>query len=135
MERYQPLVVEGLRRAGIPLHSTRGSRRPDVAGRSFLALLQFVRETGADHGPIIPTPYLAGVQGIPSLPGIRRHGQEDGPLWYFRGVPLVLDVFPGTSRAGRDPEAKRSTGNTRGPRSPGDHLSRVTGRDARHLLA
>ncbi len=39
-ERYQPLVVEGLRRAGIPVHCTRGSRRPDVAGRSFLALLR-----------------------------------------------------------------------------------------------
>ena len=34
-ERYQPLVVEGLRRAGIPAHCTRGSRRPDVAGPQF----------------------------------------------------------------------------------------------------
>jgi len=43
-ERYQPLVVEGLRRAGIPVHCTRGSRRPDVAGRSFLALLHCAGE-------------------------------------------------------------------------------------------
>ena len=43
-ERYQPLVVEGLRRAGIPVHCTRGSRRPDVAGRSFLALLHCAEE-------------------------------------------------------------------------------------------
>src|ERR1035437_8539815 len=43
-ERYQPLVVEGLRRAGIPAHCTRGSRRPDVAGRSFLALLHCAEE-------------------------------------------------------------------------------------------
>jgi len=43
-ERYQPLVVEGLRRAGIPVHSTRGARRPDVAGRSFLALLHCAEE-------------------------------------------------------------------------------------------
>jgi ATP-dependent helicase/nuclease subunit B len=43
-ERYQPLVVEGLRRAGIPIHCTRGSRRPDVAGRSFLALLHCAEE-------------------------------------------------------------------------------------------
>jgi RecB family exonuclease len=43
-ERYQPLVVEGLRRAGIPVHYTRGARRPDVAGRSFLALLHCAEE-------------------------------------------------------------------------------------------
>jgi RecB family exonuclease len=43
-ERYQPLVVEGLRRAGIPVHCTRGARRPDVAGRSFLALLDCAEE-------------------------------------------------------------------------------------------
>jgi ATP-dependent helicase/nuclease subunit B len=43
-ERYQPLVVEALRRAGIPVHCTRGSRRPDVAGRSFLALLHCAEE-------------------------------------------------------------------------------------------
>src|ERR1035441_2007609 len=43
-ERYQPLVVEGLRRAGIPVHCARGARRPDVAGRSFLALLHCAEE-------------------------------------------------------------------------------------------
>ncbi len=43
-ERYQPLVVEALRRAGIPAHCTRGSRRPDAAGRSFLALLHCAEE-------------------------------------------------------------------------------------------
>ena len=43
-ERYQPLVVEGLRRAGIPAHCTRGTERPDVAGRSFLALLHCAQE-------------------------------------------------------------------------------------------
>jgi CRISPR/Cas system-associated exonuclease Cas4 (RecB family) len=43
-ERYQPLVVEGLRRAGIPVYCTRGARRPDVAGRSFLALLHCAEE-------------------------------------------------------------------------------------------
>jgi RecB family exonuclease len=42
--RYQPLVVEALRRAGIPAHCTRGSRRPDAAGRSFLALLHCAEE-------------------------------------------------------------------------------------------
>ncbi|MEO8592333.1 MAG: PD-(D/E)XK nuclease family protein [Candidatus Solibacter sp.] len=43
-ERYQPLVMEGLRRAGIPVHCTHGAQRPDVAGRSFLALLHCAQE-------------------------------------------------------------------------------------------
>jgi len=43
-ERYQPLVAEGLRRASIPAHYARGSVRPDVAGRSFLALLHCAAE-------------------------------------------------------------------------------------------
>lgn len=36
---YQPLVEEALRRAGIPDYFSRGSARPDPAGRAFLALL------------------------------------------------------------------------------------------------
>jgi ATP-dependent helicase/nuclease subunit B len=43
-ERHQPLVVEALRRAGIPHYCERGSVRPDVAGRSFLALLYCAEE-------------------------------------------------------------------------------------------
>ena len=37
--RYQPLVEEALRRAGIPAYFSRGVARPDPAGRAFLALL------------------------------------------------------------------------------------------------
>jgi len=38
-ERYQPLIEEALRRAGIPSYFSRGVARPDPAGRAFLALL------------------------------------------------------------------------------------------------
>jgi CRISPR/Cas system-associated exonuclease Cas4 (RecB family) len=38
-QRYEPLVAEALRRAGIPGYFSRGTRRPDAAGRAFLALL------------------------------------------------------------------------------------------------
>lgn len=37
--RYQPLVEDAFRRAGIPDYFTRGAARPDPAGRAFLALL------------------------------------------------------------------------------------------------
>jgi ATP-dependent helicase/nuclease subunit B len=38
-ERYQPLIEEAMRRAGIPAYFSRGAARPDPAGRAFLALL------------------------------------------------------------------------------------------------
>ena len=38
-DRYQTLVEEALRRAGIPAYYSRGVARPDPAGRAFLALL------------------------------------------------------------------------------------------------
>ena len=43
-DRYQPLVEEALRRAGIPAYFSRGARRPDPAGRAFLALLACASE-------------------------------------------------------------------------------------------
>jgi ATP-dependent helicase/nuclease subunit B len=43
-ERYQPLVEEALRRAGIPGYYSRGSARPDPGGRAFLALLACAAE-------------------------------------------------------------------------------------------
>jgi ATP-dependent helicase/nuclease subunit B len=43
-ERYQPLMEEALRRAGIPAYFTRGVARPDPAGRAFLALLACAQE-------------------------------------------------------------------------------------------
>jgi RecB family exonuclease len=43
-ERHQPLILEALRRAGIPVSCTLGARRPDVTGRSLLALLNCAEE-------------------------------------------------------------------------------------------
>ncbi len=43
-ERHQPLAVEALRRAGIPYFCALGAVRPDVAGRSLLALLHCAEE-------------------------------------------------------------------------------------------
>lgn len=44
VERYQPLVEEALRRARIPAYFSRGTLRPDTAGRAFLALLECAAE-------------------------------------------------------------------------------------------
>ncbi|MBV8846690.1 MAG: exodeoxyribonuclease V subunit gamma, partial [Bryobacterales bacterium] len=43
-ERYQPMVEEALRRARIPAWFSRGTARPDPAGRAFLALLACASE-------------------------------------------------------------------------------------------
>ncbi len=43
-ERYQPLVEEALRRAGVLAYYSRGVARPDPAGRAFLALLSCAEE-------------------------------------------------------------------------------------------
>ena len=43
-ERHQPLILEALRRAGIPSYSTLATRRPDVSGRGLLALLNCAAE-------------------------------------------------------------------------------------------
>ena len=42
--RYQPLIEDAFRRAGIGTWFTRGTVRPDSAGRSFLALLHCAEE-------------------------------------------------------------------------------------------
>jgi ATP-dependent helicase/nuclease subunit B len=42
--RYQPLIEDAFRRAGIEAWFTRGTVRPDPAGRSFLALLHCAEE-------------------------------------------------------------------------------------------
>ncbi len=41
---YLPLLEDAFRRAGIPAYFTRGTRRPDPAGRAFLALLECAAE-------------------------------------------------------------------------------------------
>jgi hypothetical protein len=61
-----------------------------------------------------PHPLPTGFQGIPTRPGSGQRGQEDGPSWYFLGVPVASNMVPGISGAGRGPEQGRSTGNTRG---------------------
>jgi ATP-dependent exoDNAse (exonuclease V) beta subunit len=43
-ERYQPMVEDALRRAGVPAYFSHGSARPDPGGRAFLALLACASE-------------------------------------------------------------------------------------------
>ena len=64
-ERYQSLVEEALRRAGIPAYFSRGSARPDPAGRAFLALLACAAE-GCTASRFAEYLSLGQVPSIPS---------------------------------------------------------------------
>lgn len=44
VEQYRPLVEEAMRRGAIPAYFSRGTARPDPAGRAFLALLACAME-------------------------------------------------------------------------------------------
>ncbi len=44
-ESYLPLLEDAFRRAGVPAYFSRGTRRPDPAGRAFLALLECAAES------------------------------------------------------------------------------------------
>src|ERR1017187_8087461 len=72
-----------------------------------------------------PHPGHTGVQEIPILPGTRDRRQADGPLWYFLGLPLGLEIFRGMSGAGAGPEAQEKYLS-----GPGRHIR--TGVRGRH---
>ena len=86
-ERHQPLILEALRRAGIPSSCARGARRPDVAGRSLLALLHC-----ADEG--LSASRFAEYLSLGQLP------EGDEPATPARWERLLVDaaVIGGLSR-------------------------------------
>ena len=86
-ERQQPLILEALRRAGIPWFCALGSRRPDVAGRSLLALLHCAAEG-------LPASRFAEYLSLGQIP------EGDGPVTPALWERLLVDaaVIGGLSR-------------------------------------
>ena len=86
---YQQVIEEALRRARIPVHFTRGTRRPDTAGRAFLALLHCAREG-------FPASRFAEYLSLGQVPE-REDGEVRGPAGWER---LMADasVIGGTER-------------------------------------
>jgi CRISPR/Cas system-associated exonuclease Cas4 (RecB family) len=89
-ERYQPHVEEALRRAGIPGYFTRGSARPSVAGRAFLALLQCAAEGGSASR-------FAEYLSLGEVPGVDAAGapQPTGAPW----TPPASEFFEAAAPA------------------------------------
>ena len=69
-ERHQPLVMEALRRAGIAAHCTLASKRPDAAGRAFLALLYCAGEG-------LPASRFAEYLSLGQMPPIQPEDAEE----------------------------------------------------------
>jgi ATP-dependent helicase/nuclease subunit B len=80
-ERYQPMIEEALRRAGIPAYFSRGTARPDPAGRAFLALLACASEgcsasRFAEYLSLGQVPEL-DANGSPPRRAVRRAAADD----------------------------------------------------------
>ncbi len=81
---YQPYVEEALGRAGIPAYYSRGTTRPDPAGRAFLALLHCAADSlsasqFAQYLSLAQVPDQAAA--VPdSLPGLAEWTGEDDAM-------------------------------------------------------
>jgi len=80
---YAPLLETAFRRAAIPVYFARGTRRPDAAGRAFLALLA-CREEGlsarrfAEYLSLAQVPD-AGASSPPASAGLSAAAREEFP--------------------------------------------------------
>ena len=77
-EIYGPFLAEALRRAGVPAHFARGTRRPDPAGRALAALLACAAEglsarRFAEYLSLgeLPEPAADGAPPLAAAPGDR----------------------------------------------------------------
>lgn len=107
---YWPLIEEALSRAGIPFYFTQGSRRPDPAGRAFLALLACAAESlsasrFAEYLSLGQVPPLAAGGSVPSVVEV--------PWVEPRGDQLVLSS-PAPLMANTVAPAEKPTESTSG---------------------
>ena len=99
-ERYQPLVEEAFRRAGIPAYFSRGGARPDPAGRAFLALLLCALE---NCSATRFSEYLSLAQ----VPELTSDGAPHRtPAAWTAPDDEVLASFYGAAPAGAEPEER-----------------------------
>jgi CRISPR/Cas system-associated exonuclease Cas4 (RecB family) len=82
---YRPLLEEAFARAGVPAHFASGTRRPDPAGRAFLALLGCAAEglsarRFAEYLSLGEVPMAAGGAPPPAPPSGDRYVPADAEL-------------------------------------------------------
>lgn len=111
---YWPLIEEALERAGVPSFFTQGSRRPDPAGRAFLALLACAFESlsasrFAEYLSLGQVPPLDKAGALPAVVAV--------PWVEPRGDQLVLST-PAPVAATEAEEAPLGEGAARTLRTP-----------------
>jgi CRISPR/Cas system-associated exonuclease Cas4 (RecB family) len=100
-ERYQSLLEEALRRAGIPAWFSRGVARPDPAGRAFLALLACAQEKCS-------ATRFAEYLSLGQVPAVGEPVSAVGPV--APDDELLASFFVGSAGgAAAAPEADRSS--------------------------
>ena len=114
-DTYLPLVEDALRRAGIPGYFTRGTIRPDPAGRAFLALLDCALER-------LSASKFAEYLSLGQLPAVDQSGAPPSPrgLWASPEDETVapLVTTPGAFAASGTRTADPADGAERTDESP-----------------
>jgi len=110
-EAYQPLLEDALRRAGIPGFFSRGSRRPNPAGRALLALLACAAEG-------LSASRFSEYVSLGQVPELDPKGEppKRDPKW----VPVQGELFPELSNGlwNMDHEASNNTVTATDLRTP-----------------
>lgn len=132
-DSYIPLIEEAFHRARIPVHFTRGTRRPDPAGRAFLALLacadeQLAAGRFAEYLSLGQVPD-ADAEGAPPNADLDPWAVPDGEQMVFKFLPPTpeelaetssyedtLSSKSGGSSSSYSPDASVSAGSLRAPR-------------------
>jgi ATP-dependent helicase/nuclease subunit B len=99
--RYQPLMEDALRRAGIPEYFSRGTARPDPGGRAFLALL-------ACAGEGCTATRFAEYLSLGQVPALDQSGAPPRPPRTF--VAADDELIPGTQVGPAEEEAEADVG-------------------------
>jgi ATP-dependent helicase/nuclease subunit B len=113
---YQQVMEEALRRARIPAYFTRGTRRPDAAGRAFLSLLHCAQED-------LPASRFAEYLSLGQVPE-REDGEVRAPSGWEK---LIVDasVIGGPERWQRRLNGLEEELRTRYESQPDDDEARV----------
>ena len=92
-DRYQAAVEDALRRAGVPAYFSRGTARPDPAGRAFLVLLKCAAEN-------LSASSFAEYLSLGQVPAVERDRQS-GSRRPTRFSPPREDASPAAAACGR----------------------------------
>ena len=107
VESYLPLLENALRRAGVPAYFSRGTVRPDPAGRAFLALLACAAEglSASRFAEFLSLGEVAAVDesGSAPLKEVEWVEPDDEQLVFKTVEPIDAAVEPDTTESLRVP--------------------------------